>query len=204
LIRKRYDVKIAYVKIDREDFGISPHPEKVYSSRFYALSVLTTDLIPVNYRVFRFEVQAVDAATFMSKISTKRIALTYEAVKNYLLHEFHWIVDEILSKYDLLSAMKDKLQIQNGVMEKFSKLVSSISLELLGFVWDYDIDTSIRDRYFWLHVQKVSPPDVLRMETLREMATELAKSQTTAGAGARAVVDLASPSQAATKTKMKA
>ncbi|MGD8505769.1 MAG: hypothetical protein PVF15_03800 [Candidatus Bathyarchaeota archaeon] len=192
LIRKTYSLKVVYIKTDREDFGISPHPKRVYSSRFYTLSVLTTDLIPVNYRVFRFEVQVLDAAAFVSKLSAKRITLTYRKVKEYLLYEFHWIVDEILSKYDLLSAIKDKLQIQKKVMDKFSKVVGNISLELLGFVWDYDIDTDIRDRYFWLHVQEVSPPDVLRMETLRDMAGKLAKSQTTAGAGARATVELAS------------
>ena len=192
IIWKRYDVKVVYVKTDREDFDLNLLERKIYRSADYDLSVLTTDLLPIYYRVFRLEVQVTDVTTFLIRLAAQRVALTYESVKGWLLQELHWILNETLSKYDLINAMKDKLSIQRDVEKRFSILLNSVGLELLSLVWDYDIDSSIRDRYFWLHVQKVPPEEVLKMETLLGMARELAKSPTTAGAGAREAVGLVS------------
>ncbi|MGH9923307.1 MAG: hypothetical protein ACRD38_11205, partial [Nitrososphaerales archaeon] len=56
--------------------------------------------------------------------------------------------------------------------------------------WDYDIQENIRDRYFWLYVQKVSPPEVLQMETAFDMSRALASNSGTAKEAVHSVMNL--------------
>ncbi|MCI0561342.1 MAG: hypothetical protein MN733_22885, partial [Nitrososphaera sp.] len=188
IIRKSYDVKIVYLKNDRENFRISI-PDYIYSSRESKLSpILTTDLLPVHYRVFRLEVQASDPNAFLTRIISKRMSPTYDDIKQWVLQELYWIISNELTKYDLLNAVKEKMNIQSEVQQKLSNRLEEMALELLTFVWDYDIEEIIRDRYFWIHVQKISSSEVLRMETLIKMSEELSKSQYTTGAGSQTLL----------------
>jgi hypothetical protein len=182
IIRKTFAVNIIYIKIRRDDFDIEL-PNKVYSTKeFLEIPILTTDLMPVYYKLFKLEAQIIDVNMFLNRLASKRIDFSYKSVKDYLLNQLHWIINKELSQYDLLTAIKEKVGIQNNIEKDFRSLLKDIALELLGFVWDYDIDSHIRDRYFWLHVQNVPPKYVMRMETLYNMSLELSKSEALASA----------------------
>lgn len=188
IIRKSYDIRLVYVSNDREDFNIRI-PEFIYSSRSIGLTpILTTDLLPVHYRIFRLEVQPNDPNAFLTRLITKRIRPTYFDLRIWILQELYWIISTELTRYDLLGAIKDKAAIQKNVQEKFASRLGEIALELLAFVWDYDIEDNIRDRYFWLHVQKIPSLDVLRMETLVNMSKELSKSPQGAIGGSQSIL----------------
>ncbi len=188
IIRKSFEVKSLYIKNDREDFEISL-PDHIYSTKKVGLSaVLTTDLMPVHYNIFRLEVVTQDPSSFLTQLISERIDPSYRKIKDRVLQELYWIIHEELTKYDLLNAIKKKDDIQKTVSERFSGRLNEISLELLSFVWDYDLDEGIRDRYFWLHVQNISPSEVLRMETLLNMSRELSKSPYTTGPGSQTVL----------------
>lgn len=190
-IRKSYEARVLYIKTDREDFGIRFAENEVYITRNSGWSpILTTDLMPVYYNVFRLETQIIDPNTFLTRLISKRVQPVYERVKTWVLQELHWIVNGEVSKFDLLSAIKKKLTIQKTIEAEFQTRLQDIGLDLLGFVWDYDIEKSIRDRYFWLHVQKIPSKEVLRMETLLNMSKELSKSPSTAGSGAQTVIGM--------------
>ncbi|MEM2139391.1 hypothetical protein [Nitrososphaera sp.] len=188
IIRKSYDVKIVYIKNDREDFGINI-PDYTYSTRQEGLSaILTTDLLPIHYRVFRLEIQITDPNAFITRIIAERIEPSYRAIRNWIVQELYWIVSNELTKYDLLSAIKEKMQIQKEVHDRLVQKLAGLSLELLSFVWDYDIQDSIRDRYFWLHVQKILPTEVLKMETLVNMSRELSHSPQSVSGGSQTIL----------------
>ena len=188
IIRKTFAVNILYVKIRRDDFDIEL-PDKVYSTKdVLGIPILTTDLMPVFYKVFKLEAQIIDVNMFLNRLASKRIAFSYKSVKGYLLNQLHWIVNKELSKYDLLTAIKEKVEIQSNIEEDFKSLLKDTALELLGFVWDYDIESNIRDRYFWLHVQNVSPQYVMRMETLHNMSVELSQAPMTASSGVQTLL----------------
>lgn len=188
LIRKSYDIKVVYVRNDREDFNIRI-PEFIYSSRGIGLTaILTTDLLPIHYRIFRLEVQPTDPNAFLTRLISKRIRPSYFDLRTWILQELYWIISNELTKYDLLSAIKEKATIQKNVHEHLTSRLGEVSLELLSFVWDYDIEDMIRDRYFWLHVQNIPSIDVLRMETLVNMSQELSKSPQTVSGGAQTIL----------------
>ena len=190
IIRKTFAVNILYIKIRRDDFDIEL-PDNVYSTKeVLGIPILTTDLMPVFYKVFKLEAQIIDVNMFLNRLASKRIAFSYKSVKDYLLNQLHWIVNKELSKYDLLTAIKEKIEIQSNIEEDFKSLLKDMALELLGFVWDYDIESNIRDRYFWLHVQNVSPRYVMRMETLHNMSVELSHNPMTASSGVQTLLNI--------------
>ena len=190
IIRKTFAVNILYIKIRRDDFEIDI-PDDIYSTKeILGIPILTTDLMPVFYKVFKLEAQIIDVNMFLNRLATKRINFSYKSIKDYLLNQLHWIINKELTKYNLLTAIKEKVEIQNVIEEDFKSLLNDTALDLLGFVWDYDIDSNIRDRYFWLHVQHVSPQYVMKMETLHNMSIELSKSTSIASSGVQALLDI--------------
>lgn len=190
IIRKSYEISIIYVKIGRDNFGIDL-PAKIYSTRkTLGLPILTTDLMPVFYKLFKFEAQIIDVNLFLTRLADKRIEFSYKGVRDYILNQLHWIINKELSKYDLLTAIKEKMTIQRTIELEYNDILKDIALDILSFVWDYDIEMSIRDRYFWLHVQNVPPDEVMKMETLLGMSKELSKSPSTARSGAQTIIGL--------------
>ncbi len=140
----------------------------------------TTELAPLmTYGSFWFKIE--DSSVFVNEVVGGQNAYSTSDVNNFLRGFVNERMIDDLSKYDLVTVFtkldETSAQVKAHIIDYFRRLgVQLIDLKFEG------VDTSpeYRDRLFWLKAGKISPEEVLRMETVKEAAKELGKSS---GAG---------------------
>jgi membrane protease subunit (stomatin/prohibitin family) len=140
----------------------------------------TTDLAPLlSFGAFWFKVE--DAQLFVNEVIGGQKAYATEDVNNYLRGFVNERMIDELSKYDLVTVFtkldETSTQVKGSLVDYFRRVgVQLVDMKFEGI----DTTPEFRERLFWLRSGKVSPEEILRMETVKEAAKELGKSS---GAG---------------------
>ena len=141
----------------------------------YGTRAQTTELAPLQvHGTFWFKVS--DPSLFVMEVVGGQNAYTTSDVNNYLRGFLNEKVIDELSRYDLLTVFtkldETSLATKTAILDAFRR----IGLDLTDLRFE-GIDTTpeYRDRLFWLK-QTRAAEEVLRMETVKEAAKELAKS----------------------------
>jgi len=142
----------------------------------YGTRAQTTELAPLQvHGAFWFKVE--DPSLFVMEVVGGQNAYTTSDVNNYLRGFLNEKVIDELSRYDLLTVFtkldETSLATKTAILDAFKR----IGLDLTDLRFE-GIDTTpeYRDRLFWLRATRAAPEEVLRMETVKEAARELAKS----------------------------
>jgi len=141
----------------------------------YGTRAQTTELAPLQvHGTFWFKVG--DPSLFVMEVVGGQNAYTTSDVDNYLRGFLNEKIIDELSRYDLLTVFtkldETSLAAKTAILDAFGR----IGLDLTDLRFE-GIDTTpeYRDRLFWLK-QTRAAEEVLRMETVKEAAKELAKS----------------------------
>ncbi|MFQ5999460.1 MAG: SPFH domain-containing protein [Candidatus Bathyarchaeia archaeon] len=141
----------------------------------YGARAQTTELAPLQvHGTFWFKVS--DPSLFVMEVVGGQNAYTTSDVNNYLRGFLNEKLIDELSKYDLLTVFtkldETSLAAKTAILDAFRR----IGLDLTDLRFE-GIDTTpeYRGRLFWLK-QTRAAQEVLRMETVKEAAKELAKS----------------------------
>ncbi|NIR86502.1 SPFH domain-containing protein [Candidatus Bathyarchaeota archaeon] len=158
---------------------------RVFSGK-YGARAQTTELAPLKFHgTFWFKVE--EPQLFVMEVVGGQNAYTTSDVNSYLRGFLNEKMIDELSRYDLLTVFtkldETSLAAKTAILDAFKR----IGLDLTDLRFE-GIDTTpeYRDRLFWLK-QTRAAEQVLRMETMKEAAKELAKSPG-AGLGAGLVL----------------
>jgi len=142
----------------------------------YGTRAQTTELAPLQvHGTFWFKVE--EPSLFVMEVVGGQNAYTTSDVNNYLRGFLNEKIIDELSRYDLLTVFtkldETSLATKTAILDAFKR----IGLDLTDLRFE-GIDTTpeYRDRLFWLRATRAAPEEVLRMETVKEAARELAKS----------------------------
>ena len=142
----------------------------------YGTRAQTTELAPLQvHGTFWFKAE--DPSLFVMEVVGGQNAYTTSDVNNYLRGFLNEKIIDELSRYDLLTVFtkldETSLATKTAILDAFKR----IGLDLTDLRFE-GIDTTpeYRDRLFWLKATRAAPEEVLRMETVKEAARELAKS----------------------------
>jgi membrane protease subunit (stomatin/prohibitin family) len=136
----------------------------------------TTELAPLlTFGSFFFKVE--DASMFVNEVVGGQNAYTTPDVNNFLRGFINERMIDLLSKYDLQTVFtkldETSAEVKVNLVDYFKRIgVQMIDLKFEGI----DTTPEFRDRLFWLKTGRVSPDEVIRMETVKEAARELGKS----------------------------
>lgn len=136
----------------------------------------TTDLAPLlSFGAFWFKVE--DAQLFVNEVIGGQKVYSTEDVNNYLRGFVNERMIDELSKYDLVTVFtkldETSTQAKGSLVDYFRRVgVQLVDMKFEGI----DTTPEFRERLFWLRSGKVSPEEILRMETVKEAAKELGKS----------------------------
>ncbi len=142
----------------------------------YGTRAQTTELAPLQvFGAFWFKVET--PQLFVNEVVGGQNAYTTSDVNEYLrgfLNEK--MIDEV-SRYDLLTVFtrldETSVTVKNTVLDAFKR----IGLDLVDLRFEgVDTTPEYRERLFWLKSGRAMPSEVLRMETVKKAAEELAKS----------------------------
>ncbi len=136
----------------------------------------TTELAPLmTFGSFWFKVE--DASVFVNEVVGGQNAFTTADVNNFLRGFVNEKMIDVLSKYDLQTVFTKLDVTSNEVKANLVDYFKRIGVQMLDLKFE-GIDTTpeFRDRLFWLKTGRVSPDEVIRMETVKEAATALGKS----------------------------
>jgi len=141
----------------------------------YGTRAQTTELAPLQvHGTFWFKVE--NPQLFVMEVVGGQSAYTTGDVDNYLRGYLNEKMIDELSRYDLLTVFtkldETSVTAKTAILDAFRR----IGLDLTDLRFE-GIDTTpeFRDRLFWLK-QTRAADEVLRMETTKEVAKELAKS----------------------------
>jgi len=153
----------------------------------YGARAQTTDLAPLMvHGGFWMRIQ--NPQLFVNEVVGMRRAYSTSEVNEFLRGFINEKVIDSLSKYDLQTVFtkldETSIESKTSVLDAFKRL----GIELVDMRFE-GIDTTpeYRERLFWLKSGRAPPEEVLRMETVKEAARELAKSPG-AGIGAGMVI----------------
>ena len=142
----------------------------------YGARAQTTELAPLQvHGSFWFKVE--NPQLFVMEVVGGQNAYTTSDVNNYLRGFINEKIIDDLSRYDLLTVFtrldETSLSTKTAILDAFRR----IGLDLTDLRFE-GIDTTpeYRDRLFWLKATRAAPEEVLRMETVKEAARELAKA----------------------------
>jgi len=136
----------------------------------------TTELAPLmTFGSFWFKVE--DASLFVNEVVGGQNAYSTPDVNNFLRGFINEKMIDVLSKYDLQTVFtkldETSNEVKANLIDYFRRLgVAMVDLKFEGI----DTTPEFRDRLFWLKSGRVSPDEVIRMETVKEAAKELGKS----------------------------
>jgi membrane protease subunit (stomatin/prohibitin family) len=136
----------------------------------------TTELAPLmTYGSFWFKIE--DPSIFVNEVVGGQNAYSTSDVNNFLRGFVNEKMIDELSRYDLVTVFtkldETSAQVKGAIIDYFRRLgVQLVDLKFEG------VDTSpeYRERLFWLKSGRITPEEVLRMETVKEAAKELGKS----------------------------
>jgi len=142
----------------------------------YGTRAQTTELAPLQvFGSFWFKVES--PQLFVNEVVGGQNAYTTSDVDGYLRGFLNEKMIDELSRYDLLTVFtrldETSLTVKNTVLDAFRR----IGLDLVDLRFEgVDTTPEYRERLFWLKSGRATPSEVLRMETVKEAAKELAKS----------------------------
>ena len=142
----------------------------------YGTRAQTTELAPLQvFGSFWFKVES--PQLFVNEVVGGQNAYTTSDVDGYLRGFLNEKMIDELSRYDLLTVFtrldETSLTVKNTVLDAFRR----IGLDLTDLRFEgVDTTPEYRERLFWLKSGRATPSEVLRMETVKEAAKELAKS----------------------------
>jgi membrane protease subunit (stomatin/prohibitin family) len=140
----------------------------------------TTELAPLmTYGSFWFKIE--DPSIFVNEVVGGQNAYSTSDINDFLRGFVNEKMINELSRYDLVTVFtkldETSAQVKANIIDYFRRLgIQVVDLKFEGI----DTTPEYRERLFWLKAGKISPEEVLRMETVKEAAKELGKSQ---GAG---------------------
>ncbi len=136
----------------------------------------TTELAPLmTFGAFWFKLES--PQLFVNEVVGGQKAFSTGDVDNFLRGFVNEKMIDELSKYDLTTVFtkldETSAQVKGSLVEQFRRL----GLQLVDMKFE-GIDTTpeFRERLFWLKSGKITPEEVLRMETVKDAAKELGKS----------------------------
>ena len=147
----------------------------------------TTDLAPLMVNG-TFFVRVANPQVFVNEVAGVRGLYTTADVNNFIRGFINERLIDSLSHYDLLSVFtkldETSIESKSIILDAFKR----VGLDLVDMRFE-GIDTTpeYRERLFWLRQGNV-PSEVLRMQTVKETAAELAKSSGGAAVGAGLVI----------------
>jgi len=142
----------------------------------YGTRAQTTELAPLQvFGSFWFKVES--PQLFVNEVVGGQNAYTTSDVDGYLRGFLNEKMIDELSRYDLLTVFtrldETSVTVKNTVLDAFRR----IGLDLTDLRFEgVDTTPEYRERLFWLKSGRATPSEVLRMETVKEAAKELAKS----------------------------
>ena len=142
----------------------------------YGTKAQTTDLAPLMvYGSFWFRVE--NSSLFVNEVVGSRGTYSTPEVNDFIRGFINEKTIDELSKYDLLTVFSklDETSIasKTAILNAFKRL----GLDLVDLRFEgVDTTPEYRERLFWLKSGRAPPEEVLRMETIKETAKELAKS----------------------------
>lgn len=144
----------------------------------------TTELAPLmTFGSFWLKVE--DAGLFVNEVVGGQNTYTTSGVNDFLRGFINERMIDDLSKFDLVTVFtkldETSAQVKASIIDYFRRL----GLQLVDLKFE-GIDTTpeYRERLFWLKQGRMTPEEVLRMETVKDAAKELGKSSGAAlGAG---------------------
>jgi membrane protease subunit (stomatin/prohibitin family) len=137
----------------------------------------TTELAPLlTFGSFWFKVE--DTTLFVNEVVGGQNAYSTADVNNFLRGFINEKMIDVLSKYDLQTVFTKLDETSNEVKASLIDYFKRIGVQMVDLKFE-GIDTTpeFRDRLFWLKSGRVSGDEVIRMETVRQAAAELGKSQ---------------------------
>lgn len=137
----------------------------------------TIELAPLlTFGSFWFKVG--DTTLFVNEVVGGQNAYSTADVNNFLRGFINEKMIDVLSKYDLQTVFTKLDDTSNEVKASLIDYFKRIGVQMVDLKFE-GIDTTpeFRDRLFWLKSGRVSGDEVIRMETVRQAATELGKSQ---------------------------
>ena len=135
----------------------------------------TTDLAPLlTNGTFWFRVT--NSQVFVNEVVGMRALYTTPQVNDFLRGYMNERIIDSLSRYSLESVFtkldETSIEVKNNILDAFKRIgLDVVDLKFEGI----DTTPEYRERLFWLKATG-SPQEVLRMQTVKETAGELAKS----------------------------
>jgi len=148
---------------------------KQFAGKFGARAQ-TTELAPLmTHGSFWFKIE--DPSLFLNEVVGAQNVYTTADVNNFLRGYLNEKVIDELSRYDLVSVFtkldETSAQVKGAIFDYFRRL----GMELADLRFEgVDTEPEYRERLFWLKAGRVTPEEVLRMETVKQAARELGKS----------------------------
>jgi len=136
----------------------------------------TTELAPLmTFGSFWLKVESPEL--FVNEVIGGQNAYTTASVSDFIRGFINERMIDDLSKYDLATVFtkldETSAQVKASLVEYFRRL----GLQLVDLKFEgVDTTPEYRDRLFWLRAGRITPEEVLRMETVKEAAKELGKS----------------------------
>ena len=136
----------------------------------------TTELAPLmTYGSFWFKIE--DPSIFVNEVVGGQNAYGTSDVSDFLRGFVNERMIDELSKYDLITVFTKLDETSGGVKVHIIDYFRRLGVQLVDLKFE-GIDTTpeYRERLFWLKAGRISPDEVLRMETVKVAAKELGKS----------------------------
>jgi len=136
----------------------------------------TTELAPLmTFGSYWLKVES--PQLFVNEVVGGQNAYTTPSVNDFIRGFINERMIDDLSKYDLVTVFtkldETSAQVKASLVEYFRRL----GLQLVDLKFEgVDTTPEYRDRLFWLKAGRITPEEVLRMETVKEAAKELGKS----------------------------
>jgi len=140
----------------------------------------TTELAPLmTYGSFWFKIE--DSSIFVNEVVGGQNAYSTSDVNSFLRGFVNEKMIDELSRYDLVTVFtkldETSTHVKAAIIDYFRRLgIQLVDLKFEGV----DTTPEYRDRLFWLKAGKITPEEVLRMQTVKEAAKELGKSPSAA------------------------
>jgi membrane protease subunit (stomatin/prohibitin family) len=142
----------------------------------YGVRAQTTDLAPLMVHG-TFWMRVENSQLFVNEVVGSRGIYSTPDVNSFIRGYINEKIIDELSRYDLLTVFtkldETSISTKTSILDYFRRL----GLELIDLKFEgVDTTPQYRERLFWIKSGRAPPSEVLRMETVKETAKELAKS----------------------------
>lgn len=136
----------------------------------------TTELAPLmSFGSFWLKVESPEL--FVNEVVGGQNAYSTASVNDFLRGFINERMIDDLSKYDLVTVFTKLDETSGQVKASLVEYFRRLGLQLVDLKFEgVDTTPEYRERLFWLKAGRITPEEVLRMETVKEAAKELGKS----------------------------